>query len=227
MTLSTRKRTARNQPLEGVTRDRILQAALSAFSERGFEGASTREIAADAGVAQGLVTYHFTSKQALWEASVDWAFSSLAANLEGAEEMLRDLDPETRLRALMKRCVRLVARHPEVHRLMMHEGAHDGPRLRWIVDRHLKPIFKLSDHYIGEALPEVDMVHLQYALIGAMSHFFAVAPEVKLVTGIDVFASDVIEKHATNVIDWLIDGALVQQATRERKRALAEKAARQ
>ena len=70
------------------------------------------------------------------------------------------------------------------------------------------------------------MAHFQYALIGAMSHFFAVAPEVKLVTGVDAFAPDTIEHHATAVIDWLIDGALVQQAALERKQALAEQAAR-
>lgn len=227
MSTASQRRRNGEQPLEIDTRDRILQAALSAFSERGFEGASTREIAADAGVAQGLLTYHFSSKQTLWEASVDWAFSSFAGNLEGADDMFRDVDPETRLRALMKRCVRIIARHPEVHRLMMHEGSHDGPRLRWIVDRHLKPIFALSDRYMREALPLVDLVHFQYALIGAMSHFFAVAPEVRMVTGVDAFAPDTIEKHATNVIDWLIDGALVQQAAWERKRTLADQAARQ
>jgi TetR/AcrR family transcriptional regulator len=225
MNKPTPKRRDRNLTLESDARERILQAALSAFSERGFEGASTREIAAEAGVAQGLLTYHFSSKQALWEASVDWAFGALAEAYEGADEMLRDLDPQTRLRALMKRQLRLIARHPEVHRLMMHEGSHDGPRLHWIVNRHLKPIFALGERYIRDALPLVEMVHFQYALIGAMSHFFAVAPEVRLVAGADAFAPDTIEQHAT-IIDWLIDGALVQQAALERKQALAEAAFR-
>ena len=52
------------------TRDRIIRAAVKAFSESGFEGASTRQIAALAGENQGLITYHFSTKENLWKRSV-------------------------------------------------------------------------------------------------------------------------------------------------------------
>ena len=42
-------------------RDRIVSAARRSFATAGFEGASTRQIAADAGVAQSLLLYHFGS----------------------------------------------------------------------------------------------------------------------------------------------------------------------
>ena len=41
------------------TRERILRAALEAFSEYGFEGATTRDIAARAGVPLGLLPSPF------------------------------------------------------------------------------------------------------------------------------------------------------------------------
>lgn len=208
-------------PLEGDARDRILQAALRAFAERGFDGASTREIAAAAGVAQGLLNYHFASKLALWEAAVDWAFALLYDEFRGATIAYQDLDPETRIRAAMKRFVRFVSRHPEVHRLMMHEGAHDGPRLRWIVEQHLRRFFAQAQSFFSDALPLIDMTQFYYALIGAMSHAFAVAPEFKLVTGRDALAPEFVETHASTVVDWLIDGALVQQAALERRAQLA------
>ena len=47
-----------------------------AFAERGYEAASTRDIAARAGVTQGLVTYHFESKDALWQALPLMGFSA-------------------------------------------------------------------------------------------------------------------------------------------------------
>ena len=47
------------------TRSRILEAALTVFKERGFDKASMREIAAQAGVANGAAYYYFDSKDAL------------------------------------------------------------------------------------------------------------------------------------------------------------------
>lgn len=207
--------------------ERILSAALAAFAERGFDGATTREIASDAGVPQGLVTYHYASKQALWEAAVDWVFGEVAAEFAGAAEALRDLDPETRLRASMKRFVRFVARHPELHRFMTHEGSHDGPRLRWLVERHIRPLFEQSVARIQAALPGVDAVHFHYALLGAIAHAFSVAPEFALVTGRDAFSPERVEAHANAVVDWLVDGALAQPAgvpARARKAAAPARA---
>jgi AcrR family transcriptional regulator len=49
------------------TAGRILDAAEETFSERGFAGTSTREIARRAGVPFGVLHYHWGSKQQLWE----------------------------------------------------------------------------------------------------------------------------------------------------------------
>jgi AcrR family transcriptional regulator len=47
------------------TRDKILQAAFRVLSREGYENTSVKEIAEEAGVAQGLVHYYFKSKQVL------------------------------------------------------------------------------------------------------------------------------------------------------------------
>jgi len=47
------------------TRDKILQAAFTVLSREGYENTSVKEIAEEAGVAQGLVHYYFKSKQVL------------------------------------------------------------------------------------------------------------------------------------------------------------------
>ncbi len=49
------------------TRQQILRAALKLFSERGFMGATTREIADEAGVAEVTLFRHFLSKDYLFE----------------------------------------------------------------------------------------------------------------------------------------------------------------
>lgn len=47
-------------------RDKLLEAALSAFAEHGFHGATVRDISQRAGVSQGLITHHFGDKERLW-----------------------------------------------------------------------------------------------------------------------------------------------------------------
>src|SRR5207247_9422644 len=47
------------------TRTKILEAAFQILARQGYENTSIKDIAEEAGVAQGLVHYHFKSKQQL------------------------------------------------------------------------------------------------------------------------------------------------------------------
>jgi len=53
------------------TRDAVLAAARAAFAERGFDGATIRGIAADAGVDPALVHHYFGSKDQLFLAAIE------------------------------------------------------------------------------------------------------------------------------------------------------------
>ena len=60
----------RGRPIQSggpETRDCILDAALEVFSERGFEGATVRQIAAKVGVSDPALYAHFKSKQEIFE----------------------------------------------------------------------------------------------------------------------------------------------------------------
>jgi AcrR family transcriptional regulator len=57
-----------NQALREASRERILEAAMRLFSRLGYEAASIRLIAAEAGVAQGLMYSHFRGKEELLKA---------------------------------------------------------------------------------------------------------------------------------------------------------------
>jgi len=51
---------------EQEKRENIIQAAYRVLAERGYDAASTKEIAREAGVAQGLIGYYFASKDMLF-----------------------------------------------------------------------------------------------------------------------------------------------------------------
>ncbi|MBW2393701.1 MAG: TetR/AcrR family transcriptional regulator, partial [Deltaproteobacteria bacterium] len=104
------------------TRERILEAALQCFSELGFDGATTREIAGRAGVNLGLIKYYFDSKEQLWREAVTRTFDELGDGLGDALREAGPFDDRERLRLLIHRYVRWVGHHPEFVRLMHDEG---------------------------------------------------------------------------------------------------------
>jgi len=61
------------------TRERVLEAAMNVFAERGFAGTSTREVCARASVNSAALNYHWGSKDRLWTAVVERAASSFDA----------------------------------------------------------------------------------------------------------------------------------------------------
>ncbi|CAN5901735.1 TetR family transcriptional regulator [soil metagenome] len=73
------------------TRGAILAAARTSFAERGFDGTSTRAIAAAAGVTPGLVHHFFGSKDKLFVAALELPFDPrkvLGAAIPGPPEGL-------------------------------------------------------------------------------------------------------------------------------------------
>ena len=84
--------TVASRPAGLETRRAILDAALDLFSERSFDGASTRAIAELAGVTQPLLNYHFAGKEELWRAAVDDLFERFRTSMQGRVSGLRGVD---------------------------------------------------------------------------------------------------------------------------------------
>lgn len=55
-----------------MARETLLDVAIDLFGRRGFDGASTRDIAAAAGTAMSSITYHFGGKEGLYLACADY-----------------------------------------------------------------------------------------------------------------------------------------------------------
>jgi AcrR family transcriptional regulator len=62
------------RPGNSGTREAILRAARAQFAQRGYEGATFRSIARDAGVDPALIAHFFGSKQELFVAAVECPF---------------------------------------------------------------------------------------------------------------------------------------------------------
>jgi AcrR family transcriptional regulator len=197
-------------------RERILEAAQKTFAEKGFDGATTRQIASQANVPLGLLRYYFGDKLKLWQAAVDQAFgeirSALDATAFGPRNAAEEHDPMAAIRSGIRAHVHFVAKNPEFVRLMHEEGKRRGPRMRWLVDRHVKPLFdrlvpviaRLQE--IGRLPRDIAPLHFAYALIGSIDVIFHQAEECRRVTGVDPMDPAAIDAHS-RAVEFMLLGS--------------------
>ena len=196
------------RPSADATRERILAAALELFSERSFEGATTRLIAERAGVQQPLLSYHFGTKEELWRAAVGQLFERLAAVLEERAAGLRGVDDETLARLVVAEFVRFSAAYPQLHRIIMQECKTEGDRLTWLVERHVRPLYDgalaLFEPLVASGkIRNLPPAHLYYLLTGAVATIFVLAPECRLLTGVDPADPAEVDRHVDAVLSMV------------------------
>lgn len=203
--MSATATTARQRQRE-ATRERILEAAVETFAEKGFLGSSTREVARRADTNQGLITYYFRSKEELWRAAAERIFEGLATRLAERLGALEPTDRRERAREAIREYVRFAAARPQLFRIMVDEGRVADDRMNWLVDAHLRPYYEAISGPLRDVagIDEALVPHAFYALAGAASLLFAVGPECRRLTGLDPRTPVAIETHADYVAHLLV-----------------------
>ncbi|WP_434636904.1 CerR family C-terminal domain-containing protein [Klebsiella sp. I138] len=91
------------------TRRRLIDVAISLFGKHGYEGASTRDIARQAGVNTPALQYYFDNKEGLYKACADHLMEAAEAHftpvLDDVEVILNN--PQTSREALIEAFLRL------------------------------------------------------------------------------------------------------------------------
>ena len=170
---------------------------------------SLRDIAAEAGVAHGLLRHHFGSKEDIWRAVID---ATLEEHLAGLiplvnEATTQQTTPLMALKAAARSLIYLTAQRPEVSRLLIHESVVGGPRLDYFMSQ-LVPIRQLTaplvqavqnDGLLSQFTHESFLLFL--LLLGGMP--FALSAFTNQLCRIDIFKPDEIDCHVERVIQTL------------------------
>jgi len=195
---------------EKDARQRILGAALEIFSDEGFAGTTTREIASRARVNLGLIKYYFGTKDALWRTVVDGVFAELASEI--GDVAAQGTSGKDGIAKLVRASVRFAARNPAFIRLMNDECKRKSARMRWLVEHHGRPLYQATTGVLARLrrdglVPDVPDVHLYYMFIGAAGMIFSQAPECQRFTGKDPTADErMITAHADAVVKLFLGG---------------------
>jgi len=97
----------------------ILRTAARVFYDRGFEGASIRDISRESGISLSGLYYYFESKQQLLYLIQKHTFRSVVERLEGRLQGVTH--PEERLRVLVHNHLDYFLEHPVEMKVLSHE----------------------------------------------------------------------------------------------------------
>lgn len=201
-----RKRAEQQRSIE--TRAAILDAAIAAFAERGFEGASIRAIADRLGLQHPLITYHFRSKDILWRAAAEHAFAQIRSEWDVSAPEESDVSPLARLRQEYTTLFRYTVAFPEFHRFMRQEALTNNPRLKWVAETVLVPLLDRLIPQIAAAqkqglLPAVDPILFHYMMVSLTATLSEFGPEMQVATGLSSEDSKVAASYWRLVEDMV------------------------
>ncbi len=198
------------------TKQKLLDAALEAFSENGFKGTSTRNIADRAGVHHPLITYHFKNKDELWRAAADRIFTEFNAALAAAAQAQAGECPKARMSALIRAYVHYAAGQPALHKIMVQEASQPSQRLDWLIDTHIRPLFDAAVEEIkvlqerGVAPPGDTKLLFNMIRISSGA-LLALSLEFKGTSGIDMYQPGRLDELADMIIAVFLPGDLEEE----------------
>ncbi|HZG85444.1 TetR/AcrR family transcriptional regulator [Paenibacillus sp.] len=166
-------RTPRQQQAE-ETKNRLIDSALKVFSTKGFAASTTKDIAKEAGVTDGLIYHYFKSKQDLI-----WAILERHTLVHHIQGMLAGLKPEMSTTNIVQHYVRslfqMLKQNNDLIVLIYGEAQRDPDirdRLAGIVSGGAKPLAaalagrsRLDEDALRHAVRNLQFAVVQYYLI--------------------------------------------------------------
>ncbi|WP_341315392.1 TetR/AcrR family transcriptional regulator [Paraburkholderia sp. IMGN_8] len=182
------------------TRSAILNAALTEFASKGFEAASIRSIADRIGLQHPLVTYHYRSKDILWQAVAEYVFERIRHEWAAYLTDAPPVSATDRVKVVYQALFRFTVDFPEFHRFMLQEFLGYSPRLQWLADTVLKPLINWLLPQIRAAqdegtLPRVEPILLHYLLISLTSTLSGFGPEMLATSNVSASDPAVVDAY--------------------------------
>ena len=139
-----------------VRRAQLLDVAATLFSQRGFAGTTTRQIAAAVGTSETVLFRHFPTKESLYAAILEqWApTAELDRWLADLRALADTRDDEALFRAVVTAILESYRREPPYHRLMLFAALEDHALARIAQVKYTVPISSFLREYVARRQAE-------------------------------------------------------------------------
>ena len=158
-------RSPKTNPASADTRQRLIEAAATLFSERGFENVTVREICTASNANVAAINYHFGDKAGLYRAVVMRAIELMQETNELSQRAGEGLSPEDQIRQFVRVFVtRITGQGPTswIHKLMAREMETPTDALELVMQQVMKPrldyLCGIASHYMEKPVRPADVV---------------------------------------------------------------------
>ena len=157
----------------------LVDAALGLAAQRSPADITTGDLAQAVGITQGAVFRHFSSKEAVWLAVLDWTADTLMSRLQAAADAelakTDKLAPLAALQAVFMAHVDFVVAHPGVPRVIFQELQHAQDtalkkRVRGLMQQYRRLLMGLLEHAQEQRLlaPGTDLQAATALFVGSV-----------------------------------------------------------
>ncbi|QDU21482.1 CerR family C-terminal domain-containing protein [Urbifossiella limnaea] len=194
-------------PEPSDARERLLAAAEVEFAERGYDGATVREITRRAGANIAAINYYFGDKERLYVEAVKYAHSCATGGPLPTAPV--GTTPVQRLAAFIREMLRRMhaPARPTSMKLMMREMTDPGKAANVVVDEFIRPMaFALREH-LRAVLPGLDEKRLLmtgFSVIGQCLFYRQNRPVAELIFGRDAIAELDLDAVADHVVRFTL-----------------------
>lgn len=169
------------------TRAAVLKAARTVFARRGFEGASTREVAEVAGVNNAMIYYHFKDKSDLYRSVLARSFDEFD-RIWDHPVFDSSATSRKKIRTYVEGFIRFQHANEEIRRIMSMEFSSCSDNSQWLADKHFSGGYERLAGLLREAmrsgeLRRTDLSLAVSCLIGMIIHSFTVRPLAERIIG--------------------------------------------
>jgi len=200
------------------TKERILNAAIGIFVEKGKYGARMQKIANKAGINKAMIHYYFTDKDTLYEKSFEYIFKNIFYKV--SKFLNKDIPFEKKLEKFIDTYLDYVSKNIEIPRLIFREIADGGEVLKRVMNKistednvFFIPV-KITE-IMNEAkqegeIREIDVKQTIISIVGMSIFYFIGRPIIDIIWDIkpEDF-NDFIEKRKESIVDLILHGIKV------------------
>jgi AcrR family transcriptional regulator len=161
----------------GERRLQILRLAVRLFSQRGFRGTTTKEIALAAGVSEAMVFRHFATKEELYSAILDHK-ACLHDTMDPVQVVADAIARKDDAAVFEGLALDALDRHdcdPEFHRLLLYSALEEHELAQMFWEKFVTRVYRTLGAYIRQrqrdgAMIQIEPLVIVRAFVGMIIH---------------------------------------------------------
>jgi AcrR family transcriptional regulator len=183
------------------TEEKIKEAARKVFTQKGYSGTRTRDIAEEAGLNLALLNYYFRSKEKLFEIvmmeKMQKLFGTLAPTLN---------DPTTSLESKIEKVadiyIQMLSQNPDLPIFVLSEIKNNAERFQNLIQPGKLLVESAFVKQLKERRPDIHPFHFVFNILGMMIFPFVGRPVFQSVSKNPDDFNDLMEERKKLIPIW-------------------------